>query len=230
MSQSNIFFDIGNSNVKWRTLDSKVCSESVESFLSITLPKAKVAWVSVVAHSHIVEQLNTQFKKVNIVNSQKKFAKLSLSYKDSSSLGSDRFCAMLAAMKQFPEKSLLVIDVGSAMTFDVIDGDGFHQGGLIMPGLRALRTSFPKFKTSNLTVNIKVLANDTVNAWTSGTQVMLLAAINDQINRFKLNFPEGVVVICGGIVNQIKNELPESIQFFDNLVLDGLESYSQTVG
>ena len=230
MYKSNIFFDIGNSNVKWRTLDSKVCSESVESFLSITLPKAKVAWVSVVAHSHIVEQLNTKFKKVNIVNSQKKFAKLTLSYKYSSSLGSDRFCAMLAAMKQFPEKSLLVIDVGSAMTFDVIDGDGFHQGGLIMPGLRALRTSFPKFKTSNLTVNIKVLANDTVNAWTSGTQVMLLAAINDQINRFKLNFPEGVVVICGGIVNQIKNELPESIQFFDNLVLDGLESYSQTVG
>ena len=230
MYKSNIFFDIGNSNVKWRTPDSKVCSEGVESFLSITLPKAKVAWVSVVAHSHIVEQLNTKFKKVNIVNSQKKFAKLSLSYKDSSSLGSDRFCAMLAAMKQFPEKSLLVIDVGSAMTFDVIDGDGFHQGGLIMPGLRALRTSFPKFKTSNLTVNIKVLANDTVNAWTSGTQVMLLAAINDQINRFKLNFHNGVVVICGGIVNQIKNELPESIQFFDNLVLDGLESYSQTVG
>ena len=59
---------------------------------------------------------------------------------------------------------------------------------------------------------------------------MLLAAINDQINRFKLHFPDGVVAICGGVVNQIKNELPESIQFFDNLVLDGLESYSQTVG
>ncbi len=230
MSQSNIFFDIGNSSVKWRISDSKVCSEGIESFLLNKLPEVDIAWVSAVAHPHIVDYLNTQFSKVNLVQSQKKFEKLTISYKDSSSLGSDRFCSMLGAMKQCPEKPLLVIDVGTAMTFDVVDSEGFHQGGLIMPGLRALRTSFPKFKTSNLTVNNKVLANDTVNAWTSGTQVMLLAAINDQINRFKLNFPDGLVVICGGIVNQIKNELPESIQFFDNLVLDGLESYSQTVG
>ena len=67
-------------------------------------------------------------------------------------------------MKQFPAKPLLVIDVGTAMTFDVVDSEGFHQGGLIMPGLQALRASFPKFETSNLTVNNKVLANDTVNA------------------------------------------------------------------
>ena len=230
MSQSNIFFDIGNSSVKWRTPDSKVCSEGIESFLLNKLPKVEVAWVSAVAHSHIVDYLNTQFSKVNIVQSQKKFEKLTISYKDSSSLGSDRFCAMLGSMKKFPEKPILVIDVGTAMTFDVVDSESIHQGGLIMPGLRSLRESFPKFETSNLTVDDYTLADDTDNAWNNGTQVMLLAAINDQINRFKLNFPDGVVAICGGIVNQIKNELPVSTQFFDNLVLDGLESYSQTVG
>jgi len=210
--------------------DSKVYSDGIEGFLSNSLPKVEVAWASAVAHPHIIDYLNAQFSKVNIVQSQKKFGKLTISYKDSSSLGSDRFCAMLGAMKKFPGKPILVIDVGTAMTFDVLDGYGFHQGGLIMPGLQALRASFPKFETSNLAVNNKVLANDTVNAWVTGTQVMLLASINDQINRFKVNFPDGVVAICGGIVNQIKNDLPESTQFFDNLVLDGLESYSQTVG
>jgi type III pantothenate kinase len=43
-------------------------------------------------------------------------------------------------------------------------------------------------------------------------------------------FSDGIVTICGGLVDEIKNELPDSVQIFDNLVLDGLECYSQTVG
>ena len=40
-------------------------------------------------------------------------------------LGSDRFSAMLGAINHFPNKPLLVIDIGSAITFDVIDKNGF---------------------------------------------------------------------------------------------------------
>ncbi len=70
MSQSNIFFDIGNSSVKWRTPDSEVHSDGIESFLLNKLPKVDIAWVSAVAHPHIVDYLNTQFSKVNLVQSQ----------------------------------------------------------------------------------------------------------------------------------------------------------------
>jgi type III pantothenate kinase len=59
---------------------------------------------------------------------------------------------------------------------------------------------------------------------------MLLSSINDQIEKFNDMFSDGIVIICGGLVKEIKNELPESVQIFDNLVLDGLECYSQTVG
>jgi type III pantothenate kinase len=38
------------------------------------------------------------------------------------------------------------------------------------------------------------------------------------------------VTACGGMVKEIKKELPKSIELFDNLVLDGLESYSQSMG
>ena len=133
-------------------------------------------------------------------------------------------------MERFPKKALLVIDIGSAMTFDVIDNNGLHQGGLIMPGLSALRNSFTKFETTDVSTNIDGLANNTKDAWKSGTQVMLLSSINDQIEKFNEMFSDGIVTICGGLVHEIKNELPESVQIFDNLVLDGLECYSQTVG
>ena len=230
MSQSNIYIDIGNSTVKWRTLESDVYSKYVDEFLTSTLPQADSAWVSAVANLDIVEDLKSLFKEFHLVDSQTKCNNLVVAYDDPSSLGSDRFFAMLGAMNQFSKKPLLVIDIGSAMTFDVIDRDGIHQGGLIMPGLGALRISFSNFETTDLTTNIDGLARNTTDAWKNGTQAMLISSINDQIEKFNEIYADGIVTICGGFVEEIKNELPKSVQIFDNLVLDGLECYSQTVG
>ena len=230
MSQSKIFVDIGNSAIKWRTIESNVFSKSVDEFIVNTLPQANIAWVSAVANLNIVKALESHFDEVHLINSQNKFKNLKISYDDSSSLGSDRFFAMLGAMEHFPNKPILMIDIGSAMTFDVIDGNGEHQGGLIMPGLGVLRNSFLKFETTDLSTNIDGLASNTKDAWKSGTQAMLFSSINDQIEKFNEVFSDGIVTICGGLAHEIKNELPESVQIFDNLVLDGLECYSQTVG
>jgi type III pantothenate kinase len=230
MSQSNIYIDIGNSAIKWRILESDVCSKYVDEFLTSTLPQADSAWVSAVANLDIVEDIKSLFKEFHLVDSQKKCNNLVVAYDDPSSLGSDRFFAMLGAMNQFSKKPLLVIDIGSAMTFDVINLDGIHQGGLIMPGLGALRKSFSKFETTDLTNNIDGLARNTTDAWKNGTRAMLISSINDQIEKFNEIYSDGMVTICGGFVEEIKNELPKSVQIFDNLVLDGLECYSKTVG
>ena len=230
MSQSKIFIDIGNSAVKWRTKESNVYFESVDKFLSNTLPQADSAWVSAVANLNIVDDIKILFKEFHLVNSQKKCKNLVVAYDDPSSLGSDRFCAMLGSMNQFSKKPLLVIDIGSAMTFDVIDEDGYHQGGLIMPGLGVLRKSFSKFETSDVSSSMNTLATNTTDAWKNGTQVMLISSINDQIEKFNEIYSDGIVTFSGGFAKEIKNELPNSVQIFDNLVLDGLEIYSQTVG
>ena len=230
MSQSNIFFDIGNSAIKWRTKESNVYSKNVNEFSLTTLPQADTAWVSAVANLHIVDDLGTHFDRVNLIPSQKKFNNLNISYDDPTSLGSDRFFAMIGAITYYPKKPLLIIDIGTAMTFDVINQDGYHQGGLIMPGLEVLRKSFLKFETTDVSTNIDGLASKTTHAWKSGTKAMLFSSINDQIEKFNDMFSDGIVTICGGLVHEIKNELPKSVQIFDNLVLDGLECYSQTVG
>ncbi len=230
MSQSRLFIDIGNSAVKWRTSDSKVFSEGIENFSITALSQSNTAWLSAVAHSDIVQSISTHFETINIIKPQKRFGNLTLSYKDPSKLGADRFAAMLGAINHFPDKPLLVIDIGSAITFDVIDKSGLHQGGLIMPGLSSLRGSFEKFKTSNLTSGSKDLANNTDDAWENGTYAMMISAINYQIESFQSNFSDGIIAICGGMIKEIKQELPDSIEFFDNLVLDGLESYSQSMG
>ena len=230
MSQSNLYIDIGNSAVKWRTSDSKVFSEDVENFSITALNQFNKTWLSAVAHPDIVQDMSVYFETINIIKPQQKFGNLTLSYKDPSFMGADRFAAMLGAINHFPESSLLVIDIGSAITFDVIDKNGIHQGGLIMPGMKALRESFEKFKTSDLSSGLKSLANNTDDAWKQGTYAMMIGAINYQIESFQSTFSDGVISICGGKAKEFKQELPESIKFFDNLVLDGLESYSQSMG
>ena len=230
MSQSNLFIDIGNSAIKWRTSDSKVFSESIENFSITLLNESNIAWVSAVAYPNIIQDMSNHFEMINIIEPQKKFGSLTLSYEDPSKLGTDRFVAMLGAIKHFPDKPLLVIDIGSAITFDVIDKNGLHQGGLIMPGISALRGSFKKFKTSDLSLGLNSLASNTDDAWRFGTHAMMVSAINCQIKSFQSKFSDGVVSVCGGMAKDIKKELPESIEFFENLVLDGLESYSQSVG
>ncbi len=230
MSQSNLYIDIGNSAIKWRTSDSKVFLEDIENFSITALNQSSTAWLSAVAHADIVQDITTHFETINIIKTQKIFGNLTLSYDDPSMLGVDRFLAMLGAINHFPNNPLLVIDIGSAITFDVIDKNGLHHGGLIMPGIKALRGSFEKFKTSDLSVSLKGYANNTDEAWKQGTYSMMISAINHQIESFQSNFSDGVVTICGGKVKEIKKELPKSIELFDNLVLDGLESYSHSMG
>ena len=153
MSQSNLFIDIGNSAVKWRTLDSKVFSQSVDKFSEKSLPDTQSIWLSAVAHPEIVKAIEMELTDVEVVRSLSHFGSLTIAYKEPLDLGSDRFLAMLGALKHFPNRNLLIIDIGSALTIDVVNDIGEHQGGMIMPGLDALRGSFAKFATNNKKFN-----------------------------------------------------------------------------
>ena len=57
MSQSNIFVDIGNSAVKWRTHKTEVFFQNIDTFSLKSLPKADTVWVSAVAHTNILEAI-----------------------------------------------------------------------------------------------------------------------------------------------------------------------------
>ena len=230
MSQSNLYVDIGHSAAKWRTLDSEVFSQSVNNFSPKSLPNNQSIWLSTVAHPEIVKAIEMEFSDVEVVKSLSHFGSLTIAYKEPLDLGSDRFLTMLGALKHFPDRNLLIIDLGSALTMDVVNDNGEHQGGLIMPGLEALRDSFAKFATNNQNLNSSSLQTSTDEAWLSGTQAMLISSIKEQITSYETEQPDGIVTLTGGSVRSLISELPETVNYFDNLVLDGLESYSKSMG
>ncbi len=230
MCQSDLFVDIGHSTVKWKTFSSKISKECVESFSASSLPNNKCVWLSAVAHANIVDSIKREFANVELVLPCKKHGNLTIAYQNPSELGVDRFLAMLGAIENYPSTNLLVIDLGSALTIDIVNDDGVHKGGLIMPGLMALRKSFTKFSTENMSQSLVGLQNNTKDAWLSGTETMLIVTIKEQIKDFQSQYSNGVVLLTGGDITKLSNELPKSLSYFENLVLDGLVSYAESVG
>jgi type III pantothenate kinase len=49
-------------------------------------------------------------------------------------LGADRWVAMLGARALHPGRALCIVDVGTALTLDLLDAHGQHRGGLLVPG------------------------------------------------------------------------------------------------
>jgi type III pantothenate kinase len=63
-----------------------------------------------------------------------------VAYPQPARLGVDRWLALLAARARGPEATL-ILDLGTAATYDLLDPDGVHLGGLILPGLAMMRDS-----------------------------------------------------------------------------------------
>jgi pantothenate kinase type III len=59
---------------------------------------------------------------------------------------------------------------------------------------------------------------------------MLISSIKEQITGFESEQSDGIVILTGGGVRSLISELPETVHYFDNLVFDGLESYSKSMG
>ena len=217
-----LLIDIGNSAIKWR-LNAQQGTSLLDGFSLDLLPEADRVVVSCVRDGALLSG-----KTVEFVVSPTRFKGFISSYEQPETLGVDRFLAMLAGMEKYPDQTLLVIDAGSALTFDVIDDQGQHQGGLIMPGLKTLQQSFAKFATDEVQVFNKPLAKNTEQAWAGGTTQMFVSAINTQVGQYLSHYSELKILLTGGDAKWVSLRLAHPASIEQHLVLDGLQIYAQT--
>ena len=222
--KSVLLVDIGNSAIKWCLGDGDIHAEPIESFNLGKLPIVDEVLVSCVGDCELLSAV----KNTHFVKTQSAYKTLRCGYQNPSELGVDRWLAMIAVVEQYSNQSVLVIDAGSALTFDLILASGEHQGGLIMPGLSVLRSSFDQFSTNSQQIRSHNLANNTKDAWEFGTGYMLISAINAQIERHLDDFGDLIVVLTGGDSKIIALRLNYQVKLHQNLVLEGLSNYAQT--
>ena len=147
-------------------------------------------------------------------------------YKTPETLGADRVAAAVGANWLFPEKDLVVIDMGTCITYDFVDKAGAFQGGLISPGVKMRFAALNSF-TKRLPLIEPVLEPDLIGKSTkeaieSGVMNGVLAEIEGIISRYRHISPSLCVVICGGDTSFFESSLKPGIFVVPQLVLIGL--------
>jgi len=219
-----IYLDIGNSNAKWKYKD-KYFQTPTNEFSLAKLPDSSKIWVSNVSHDF---EANSKLS-ITLVGSQKRYKSLVNSYEKPSMLGSDRWLAMIASYEMNTSKGFIVVDIGTAITIDLVDYSGLHLGGVIFPGLLKIRNTFDNFLVSEEN-RTNEISQSTKGAWSIGTLELIVNGINRKINELKQRAPHAKIYLTGGGFNEIEKFLDFSYDYHKNLVLDGLEFFANNMG
>ena len=217
-----LLIDAGNTAVKW-LFKGEYGSALISDFSLDLLPKSERILISCVGDKSLLEGLD----KAIFIQSPVQFGQFVSAYKMPQTLGVDRFLAMIASIERYPNQTRLIIDAGSALTFDLVLADGKHQGGLIMPGLSVLRRSFEQFASKSKQLTLKETANNTQHAWEYGTAQMFISVIEQQIQTHLAQYGDLQVILTGGDAKIIAYRLQYPTVIEPHLVLDGLALYAQ---
>ncbi len=129
-------------------------------------------------------------------------------YDDPRALGADRLVAAVAARARYGAP-VIVVDFGTATTFNVVDRAGVFVGGAIAPGMSlaadALYHSTAQLPRIDLTVPPRVISTNTVHALQSGIVYGYLGLIEAMVRRIRneLGEPEAPVVATGGLARLV---------------------------
>lgn len=142
-------------------------------------------------------------------------------------IGPDRIVDAVSAYEQYGGP-VIVVDYGTATTYDLVTSEGAFQGGVISPGIRISANALWN-NTANLPeIEIKcpgsIIAKDTVTAMQSGLFYGTLGQTEYIIRKMKeeANLPDAKVIATGGL-GKIVSEHTDSIDLYDaDLTLKGL--------
>ncbi|MFD3261992.1 type III pantothenate kinase [Paenibacillus lentus] len=176
---------------------------------------------------HVLEELCEKYmrKKPLIVGPGIKTG-LNLRYENPREVGADRIVNAVAAVEQYGGP-LVVVDFGTATTFDCIDAAGNYLGGAIVPGIgistEALYQRASKLPRIELEKPKKVIGRNTVHAMQSGIIFGYAGQVDGIVNRIRGEMDAELKVIAtGGLAELIASEA-ESIQEVNQLLtLEGL--------
>jgi len=147
-------------------------------------------------------------------------------YKTPDTLGKDRLAGVTGGQSLFPGRPLLVIDAGTAITYDFLNAAGQYQGGNISPGLTMRLGALHKYTRRLPRVQPRrqtpVMADNTVEAIAAGVQNGIIYEMNQYIEHFTNQYPGLITILTGGDSFFFDNKLKYPIFVEPNLILIGL--------
>ncbi|MBX6352139.1 MAG: type III pantothenate kinase [Thermoflavifilum sp.] len=151
---------------------------------------------------------------------------LAIKYENPREVGADRIANAVAAIHLYGPP-LIIVDVGTATTFCVIDDHGQYLGGVIAPGMRtsteALYERAAKLPHIELTRPRQVIGRSTVTSMQSGVVYGFIGLVDGIIGRIRRELPLPYkVVATGGLAALVAEESREITTVHPHLTLEGL--------
>ncbi|UII28675.1 type III pantothenate kinase [Fulvivirga maritima] len=149
-----------------------------------------------------------------------------IDYKTPQTLGRDRVAGVAGGQYIFPNANTLVIDLGTCITYDIIDAKNVYHGGGISPGLKMRFKSLHNF-TAKLpliepTNDFELIGQSTKESILSGVINGMISEIDGIIRMYTDKFAHLQIIMCGGDAKFFENRIKANIFVAPELVLTGL--------
>ena len=232
----NLIIDKGNSQVKVAIFSNRKILKSIVldelntgiiDDLKKEYPELTQAILSTVADKDdtLCETLKNKFKLFIELGPQTPVPIENL-YESRETLGPDRLAAAVGANSLFPCSNLLVIDAGTAITYDIIDSNNRYLGGNISPGLeiryKALHEYTKKLPLVERADEFPLIGKTTEEAIRAGVQGGIISEMDAMIDRIRDNWIDCKVILTGGDSFFFDEKLKNTIFVMFELTLLGL--------
>lgn len=153
---------------------------------------------------------------------------MAIDYRTPDTLGRDRIAAAIGALSQARGKAIMIVDVGTAMTLDVVSDQGHYLGGCISPGLEMRLSALHGF-TDRLPLVLKngdtpLIGYDTATAIRSGVVNGVASEIEGMARKVADAIGKPVVYITGGDCRLVAEKMNIEVIIDELLLAKGLNS------
>ena len=228
----NICIDIGNTNVKIGIfngddlveVNANVADRKIEKLVRDIKPENIIVSTVRKGFRKLLSRLNTIGNTLVFTTSTK--VPIEINYKTPETLGLDRIASVVGAAKLYEGKNCLVVDLGTCITYDLIDSEAVFQGGGISPGvemrLKAMHKFTSKLPKISSSGSCDLMGKSTTECMKSGAIYGAIAEVSGIIYRYRQFFDEITIIFCGGDANFFESKIKDHIFANPNLVLVGL--------
>ena len=151
---------------------------------------------------------------------------IKINIKNKYQVGSDRIANAVGVYKKY-KTNCIVLDFGTATTFDVVTKNGIYNGGVIAPGvnlsMRSLSSSADQIPIFSIKKQKKIIGKNTVQALRSGFYWGYAGLINNIILKIEKETKKKYkIIFTGGYADLFKTSIKRSFSIDKNITINGI--------
>jgi type III pantothenate kinase len=168
--------------------------------------------------------------QIHFITHENKFPFENL-YTTPTTLGIDRMVLATGAILQFPNQNRLIIDAGTCITYDFVNGHNQYLGGAITPGIQmryeALNQFTDKLPLLSKSIPDNFIGNSTSQSIHSGVINGTIHEIEGFIEEYKSQYAKFIIILTGGDSDFLAKRLKNTIFAHSNFLIESLNQTFQ---